>query len=570
MTIFHKITHSAKLVILLIIPIYAKVLLIILFYSANLYAITLEQGLEESFKLDRKSTNTERLTKIIQPLKKFKPSSKMDIKFKKEEKCIKIHTIDIRGAYLVPNKEINAIVQSFTNKCLGKVNINNIIKLLNKFYFDYGYITTRAYLPKQKSSKGILKLVIVEGRINKLSSSDKNLYLNNLFSNERERYLNIRNLEQGTDQINRLESYQSKVDIQPTDKIGYSNVVIKSSHKKNIYFRAGFDNNGSESTGKMVTSIGMSINNLVGISDQFMIDLKSNLKSDKNRKLNKTTILSYDVPYFNWNFGTRLNETKNIFLINRRPILAQLKNTNSNIEIYAKNNIYRDKNKKILLNLSWHRKDKISQVNGVNIDVSTYARDYFVADINLSGKTQKNNAYSIDFKIKQGLNSKTVFHNNTGKVVSTPKGFPEKRFRIYKLGGSYNTMLSNNKTNLKLEFDSQYSDNILFGGEMFQIGGVSSVRGYSNIVISGAKGVYFRSTFSFIELSKHIPLNPRFYLLYDMGYIFTDKSSNGGMLNGRGIGVKFNIFKQRLSFEYAENHMRKYDHSFNVSLNTSF
>jgi hemolysin activation/secretion protein len=44
------------------------------------------------------------------------------------------------------------------------------------------------------------------------------IYLNNLFSDKSESYLNIRNLEQGTDQINRLEGYQSKADIKPTSK----------------------------------------------------------------------------------------------------------------------------------------------------------------------------------------------------------------------------------------------------------------------------------------------------------------------------------------------------------------
>jgi hypothetical protein len=38
-----------------------------------------------------------------------------------------------------------------------------------------------------------------------------------------------------------------------------------------------------------------------------MIDLKSNSKPDEGKKLNRTISLSYDVPYVDWNFGTRLN-----------------------------------------------------------------------------------------------------------------------------------------------------------------------------------------------------------------------------------------------------------------------
>jgi hemolysin activation/secretion protein len=45
-----------------------------------------------------------------------------------------------------------------------------------------------------------------------------------------------------------------------SSKIGYSDVVIKSTHKKNVYFRSGFDNSGSKSTGTIMANIGTSIN----------------------------------------------------------------------------------------------------------------------------------------------------------------------------------------------------------------------------------------------------------------------------------------------------------------------
>jgi hypothetical protein len=40
--------------------------------------------------------------------------------------------------------------------------------------------------------------------------------------------------------------------------------------------------------------------------------------------------------------------------------------------------------------------------------------------------------------------------------------------------------------------------------------------------------------------SKDIPLNPQFYVLYDIGYIVPSPKTNGGRLDGKGIGVKLN------------------------------
>jgi hemolysin activation/secretion protein len=44
------------------------------------------------------------------------------------------------------------------------------------------------------------------------------------------------------------------------------------------------------------------------------------------------------------------------------------------------------------------------------------------------------------------------------------------------------------------------------------------------------------------ELSKNIPLNPQFYVLYDIGYIALGPRTDGRRLDGKGVGVKLNIF----------------------------
>ncbi|SFV66477.1 Channel-forming transporter/cytolysins activator of TpsB family [hydrothermal vent metagenome] len=542
----------------------------ILLVFSKLYAINLEESLEERLKASRTTANSERLKNLVQTLPKYKVSPNIQTKFVKEDKCINIERIDVIGISILPKYIINTITNPFVNKCLGKNNINNIIKLINNFYFQYGFITTRTYLPKQKSSRGVLKLIVVEGKVNNLSSTDKNLYLNNLFSYKKGEYLNMRDIEQGIDQINRLQSYQAKADIQPTNEVGYSNIVIKNNYKSNVNFRGGLDNSGSENTGEILANMGVSINNITGMNDQLLVDLKSNLEPSIEDNLNRTISIAYDIPYLYYNFGVKLSETKSASIVNGNVIDFVLKNTNLNTEIYLKKNIYRDDSKKVLLNLSFNRKDKLSQINSSNIDNSTYKRDYLSIGVNLSGRTKQNSVFSLDFKIKQGLYTKVVFHDQFGRETTQPINFPDEKFIIFNLGGSYNTNVINNKVNLKLELESQYSNENLFGGELFQIGGASSVRGHKNKSLSGSKGVYVRSTISFVDLSKHIPLNPLFYILYDAGHIFSDENFNGGTLGGKGIGVQLSLFKQNFSMEYAESDAYNHDSSFNVGFNFSF
>ncbi|WP_275428219.1 POTRA domain-containing protein, partial [Enterobacter hormaechei] len=62
--------------------------------------------------------------------------------------------------------------------------------------------------------------------------------------------LNLRDIEQGMEQLNRLPSQQVVIDIQPGEQPGFSNVVLlRGARRAPVSFSFGADNSGQRSTG---------------------------------------------------------------------------------------------------------------------------------------------------------------------------------------------------------------------------------------------------------------------------------------------------------------------------------
>lgn len=79
--------------------------------------------------------------------------------------CREIREIRIEGASLLRTDLRARVDADFAGRCLGTSELEQILGLVTKHYIDRGFVTTRAYLPAQDLATGILKVAVVEGRI---------------------------------------------------------------------------------------------------------------------------------------------------------------------------------------------------------------------------------------------------------------------------------------------------------------------------------------------------------------------------------------------------------------------
>lgn len=125
-----------------------------------------------------------------------------------DQRCFDIRSISLKGATLISVQQQATLVQPFQDKCLGANQLNALLKAITQFYIDRGYVTSRAYLPQQDMADGELEVLVVEGRLEELDqsavASDRELAM--AFPGQTGEAVNLRELEQLVDQLNRLPS----------------------------------------------------------------------------------------------------------------------------------------------------------------------------------------------------------------------------------------------------------------------------------------------------------------------------------------------------------------------------
>ncbi|WP_236905497.1 POTRA domain-containing protein [Collimonas arenae] len=108
-------------------------------------------------------------------------------------------------------------LRQYDGACIGKGGLNLIVKRLTNLILQRGYSTTRIGIPEQDLTGGVLKLVLVPGVIREIRFSDPTLYgtWRSAFPTGSGQLLNLRDLEQGLEQMKRVPSQDVDMQIVP-------------------------------------------------------------------------------------------------------------------------------------------------------------------------------------------------------------------------------------------------------------------------------------------------------------------------------------------------------------------
>ena len=136
-----------------------------------------------------------------------------------DSRCFPIDTIELKGADALTESERARLQAPYLKQCLGVARLNELLKAITNLYLEKGLVTSRAYLPQQDLSKGQLQVLVIEGKLENLKpGADSGLndrQLSMAFPGEQGARLNLREIEQMVDQLNRLPSNQAQMELTP-------------------------------------------------------------------------------------------------------------------------------------------------------------------------------------------------------------------------------------------------------------------------------------------------------------------------------------------------------------------
>jgi len=242
--------------------------------------------------LEQQNQRIEELQQLPEPQAPAEPVAAPDA-----ARCFPVKRIHLQGASLISADAQAALFKPFMDQCLGVVQLNALLKSITDFYLERGYVTSRAYLPQQDLADGELEIRVVEGRLQGLDggtvASPRELAMS--FPGQTGTLLNLRDLEQLLDQLNRLPSLQAQVQIEPGSELGSSKVQLSGQRQKPWRVSANRNNDGLPDTGEQQWGVGLDWDSPLGLADQLSLRGSGDTVSDHWTDSNNQSLI-YSLP----------------------------------------------------------------------------------------------------------------------------------------------------------------------------------------------------------------------------------------------------------------------------------
>lgn len=464
---------------------------------------------------------------------------------KKEQQHFVFKHIRLDGACLLSQDQKNSLISNYLNKPITFQDINELLRDITNFYLKKGYVTTRAYLQPQNINAGTLVITVLEGKLGNLEiyeNGKKRDYFEETFSVEKSSPLNMRDYEQFLDQINRLPSMDARMDFEPGEQVGHTNVKIDVLKKRPVRGTLSLDNQGSEQTGEQVIEDSLWGDDLLGLYDSSYLSVRTTKKINDRWKRSRGFTFLHSLPFGYWSLRFSASVYNYVSKVEGQLQPFRFSGTGQTYRGEAERIIHRDDKGKTGLSAGLSFKDTRSFVENNLLETSTYR--LVIADFRIFHvRRLLSGVFNASLTYSQG----TTFLGAT-KDESSKAGNSKAQFSAWNSNIGYYRPFSFLSQNMAFSVQGygQISPHNLYGSERISLGGQTSVRGFKESKIAGDTGAYVQNELSWnlefidIENFKDLFGNVQAFVGYDMGWIHKDKADpyEKGNLEGGAVGIR--------------------------------
>ena len=195
------------------------------------------------------------------------------------EPKVLVKSFILNGVHLFSAKDFEGILSKYRNKDLGISDLENVANELTGFYRGKGYITSLVYAPAQEIANGEVEFQIIESRLGKITVENGKYYsketVERKLTIKEGQILDYAKLEKDIKRINKQPDRVVKAVLVPGKEPATSDVVLKFEKEDNpIHWRIGYNNQGTEYSGKERFDLGFTNNNLLGKEDILSLNLR--------------------------------------------------------------------------------------------------------------------------------------------------------------------------------------------------------------------------------------------------------------------------------------------------------
>lgn len=448
---------------------------------------------------------------------------------------------------------IQRLANQAVGHCIGVDGINLLVTDVQNRLISHGWITSRVLVPEQDLSAGSLQLVVLPGTVQKvIFTADSSQYstLYTAMPAHSGNLLDLRDIEQGLENLQRLPTVQASMEMIPGDGPGETQIVINRQQSRYWHASAWVDNTGSKNTGKNQAGVMLALDNPTSLSDLFYITATRDLSFSSSKD---TTNYSahYSVPFGYWQFATTASDYEYTQTIAGMNDDIQYRGKSKSLNLQLSNVLYRDATAKTT----------------ATYDVNLRETRNFVSNTEIENQKRRTTSWKFGLNHRQYIGQSTLtagasYQHGTRWFGAMPahEEYSDRDSKYYatalakvmqfSLSASIPFAIADQPLRFETQYLRQVSDRPLTPQDQFSIGNRWTVRGFDGErTLSADRGWTVRNTLSW---TTPIP-NQELYLGADYGEI----GGRGADLNlgthlaGGAIGIRGAITAANLSYDLS-------------------
>jgi hemolysin activation/secretion protein len=492
-----------------------------------------------------------------------------------EGKCVDVRSLDVVGARLLSQKQISDLQHDVAGHCIGTKELNALLRRITDMYVSQGYVTSRAYIPPQETKDGRLTIVVIEGTVERVEVEPKgSVSTATAFPDMTGNVFNLRDAEQGIDQLNRLSTNNAKLDIRPGSTPGSSVLVVMNSPRRRVTGSLSVDDTGTDATGLWQGTATLIADNPLGINDNLLVSHSRSIDDPAGPAMSRATSVSYSVPYGWWTGSLLYSESAYATVVPGITRSFVTSGTSRNETLRFDRVAYRDQSRKLTFYADITRRDTENFVADQLISASSRVLTLLDLSSNLS-ITQGGALWSFDLGLSRGVTWLGGLHDAGDLPGSAPHGEFLKMTAGAGVTRSFEPF--GLRTQVSSNFGGQWSNDTLYASEQYAIAGPFAVRGFRDVRLFGDRGFTWRNELGFpfaIAPGYVYPVSVRPFLGADFGKVLAHNEVPGAYLSGWAAGVNLAFASTSLQLSWSGAAWRSAsvpsDHLFFARFATSF
>lgn len=392
-----------------------------------------------------------------------------------EVPCFVADAIVLTGADPFPWAQ--GVVAPFLGQCVGRSGVNAIVRRLTAEFIARGYVTTRVAVPEQDLADGTLDLVVIPGVIRDIRFAEptQTATWRNAFPARPGDLLNLRDLEQGLEQMKRVPTQDVDFQLLPGGAPGETDIVINRTQARALRGIVSVDDSGDTATGRYIASATVALDNPLGLNDLANLSATTALDRDGGRRGSDGISGAYSIPFGYWTFSVAGSDFDFQQTIAGRNQTFESSGRTQSVDARVARLVHRDQSSKTSLQARVNKRDSDSYID--DVEILAQRRRLTFAELGVQHR-RFHGAALLEGAIayRQGV----PWFNAEPELPRASAETPTSRYGMWTLDARIAVPFQAGGVRARYEgvVRAQYTDDALFSLDFFSIGTRYSVRGF--------------------------------------------------------------------------------------------